>query len=218
MNTIILSLISSMLVRIRLILKSVGYLTLVSILFFATRSEAACNSVPNMLTARRAFAAVLDSKGLLYAIGGLDENDTVLDKVEVYDPNTKTWQQRSSLPKPLYGHSATLGSDGRIYVIGGYQSDEVLVYNVMKNVWSAHSKLPVSLYGASAFTSNSGQIYNLGGNDGKGRTADVRFYNSKKSSWLNTSQMNCSRQDFALAQTDSGNIYVRWLPFEWLRL
>ncbi len=74
---------------------------------------------PSLLTARLSFG-VAAVNGKIYAIGGLDPNDTAVSSVEELDPVQNTSTYRQNLPKPRYGCAAVSSGD-RIYVIGGVE-------------------------------------------------------------------------------------------------
>jgi N-acetylneuraminic acid mutarotase len=57
--------------------------------------------------------------GLLYVMGGLDNNSLPLRTVEVYNPANNTWRTVSGLPKPVFA-AAAVAINGSIYVVGGY--------------------------------------------------------------------------------------------------
>ena len=82
-----------------------------------------------MPTARSDFStSVVDSK--IFAIGGQDTTRTgtnlgiqALSKVEMYDPETDTWEQRANMPTPRSAVSTSV-VDGKIFAIGGDQARE----------------------------------------------------------------------------------------------
>ena len=48
----------------------------------------------------------------------------VLSKVEMYDPETDTWEQRADMPTPRSAVSTSV-VDGKIFVIGGEQLKKI---------------------------------------------------------------------------------------------
>ena len=116
------------------------------------------------------------SQGKIYAIGGWNFEDGVLDVVEVYDPATDTWAAKKPMPikRALFG--MTLLS-GRIFAIGGLsafndnQNDEVLkrvdVYNPALDEWIIDEAIPLPRGRAGApATVAGGKIYVPGGRAG----------------------------------------------------
>ncbi len=72
-----------------------------------------------MSTARSGLAAA-SSAGVIYAIGGIDQSDSVLSNVEQYTPSTNSWAIAASMPTPRVSPSAVTGPHGKIYAIGGW--------------------------------------------------------------------------------------------------
>ena len=112
--------------------KQLGYLqpmlfgVLTTALLFIVVSTAAAEKwqvISELPTQRRGFAtAVVDGK--IYLIGGtLFENDRDgpygMSLMEVYDPQTNTWQRGTDMPTPRSGTKAAV-VDGKIYVLAGY--------------------------------------------------------------------------------------------------
>ena len=67
--------------------------------------------------------------------------------VEAYDQWTNTWTILASLPTARSFLAGAVGSDGRIYAIGGQdasgnESGEVDAYNFVTNTWTVVASLP----------------------------------------------------------------------------
>jgi N-acetylneuraminic acid mutarotase len=76
------------------------------------------------MTQARDLLAAATVNGRIYVIGGnaygyVDGGTSVLGLVEAYDPATRTWTRVASLSTPRFGLAAAVGSDGKIYVVGG---------------------------------------------------------------------------------------------------
>jgi hypothetical protein len=57
--------------------------------------------------------------GRLLEIGGNDVKDDTTIAVELFDPDSGTWQRTGSLQQPLYWPAAVVLRDGRVLVAGG---------------------------------------------------------------------------------------------------
>ena len=68
----------------------------------------------------------------LYAIGGSGQSNDV----EAFEPNTGSWTAAATLPTPRFGLAVAVGSDHRIYAIGG-RSNTGLAPGVLENVVEA---------------------------------------------------------------------------------
>jgi N-acetylneuraminic acid mutarotase len=69
----------------------------------------------------RGYAAALGSNGKIYTFGETLYPPIAPGPVFEYDLATNQWTQRASIPTPRVDASATLASDGRVYVVGGFE-------------------------------------------------------------------------------------------------
>jgi N-acetylneuraminic acid mutarotase len=98
--------------------------------------------VAPMPTVRGAFTAALGADGHIYVIGGQTLGyggqtfGQALKTVEAYNPVTDKWTTIASLPAASIELGAATGSDGRIYAIGGSNSNgdlnSVAVYSTSR--------------------------------------------------------------------------------------
>ncbi len=136
------------------------------------------------------LGAVTGPDGRIYAIGGIEFNCNSgpgwegLNTVDAYTPATNSWTSVANLPADdgYVGRSAfgvTVGSDGRIYVIGGTEGSDccapgnretptVLRYTIATNTWRFIAPLPTTgplYYQPAAATSAGmkGRVYLFGG-------------------------------------------------------
>jgi N-acetylneuraminic acid mutarotase len=155
----------------------------------------ACKPLPTPRTALCAVAASdATSRRLLFAIGGrnFDIPGNGLNTVEAYDPLTDSWSMRSPMPIGLHGMTATLGPDGKIYVLGGTNSkitdtSEVQVYDPATDRWTRSIAMP---YGQECACSTfipgeNGEVVVFGGWGDLSKTSlsSVAAYNPRKQSW-----------------------------------
>ncbi len=128
----------------------------------------------------RAEMAIMSLDEKIYVVGGLDETESPLDVVEVYDTKTNSWSALSPLPEPLH-HTTGVAYDGKLYVAGGTQ-DQIpsyfgfflrdkskaesffFIYDIEKDEWSKGPDLPTP---RKALTSEviNGTVYVIGGAD-----------------------------------------------------
>jgi hypothetical protein len=106
----------------------------------------------------RMVANVVDGK--IYVISGGEASAYPLyvcsSKNEVYDPETDTWTEKTSLPTAVLG-AASAVVDGKIYVLGGQAGlflggwyDFNQVYDVKNDTWSTAAPVPVGFDRAAA--------------------------------------------------------------------
>jgi N-acetylneuraminic acid mutarotase len=103
-------------------------------------------------TARHGMAAavVQNSSGqyLFYTIGGSNENNATMRRVEAYNAAADKWFRKANLPVDrVWATAATIG--GKIYVVGGFNSNKVwtktlYVYDPVSNTWTKKASMPVA--------------------------------------------------------------------------
>jgi hypothetical protein len=100
--------------------------------------------VANLPTPRCDLAAATDSTGLIYAIGGDDcafegGTYTLYDTNEIFNPTLGTWSEGPALPNTITSPGYTVGPEGRIYVLGGWDGSTdqayVQVYDPVSGYW-----------------------------------------------------------------------------------
>ena len=135
----------------------------------------------------RCSAAISVVNGEIYAIGGLgsppdqDESYLYLSNVEVFNPKTNQWQERTEMSAPKALHTASV-IDGKIYVIGGYFSKDgefkklstIEIYDPTTDHWTQKSDLPIGKWGHKTEVID-GQIYIFGG----GPATSVQVYDPR---------------------------------------
>eukprot|EP00122_Pirum_gemmata_P017279 Pgem_evm1s16173 len=70
-------------------------------------------SLPNMSTARYAFAAATFADGKIGVFGGYDDNKR-LNTAIVYNPKDNSWESLANMPTARYGCAAATFADGTI--------------------------------------------------------------------------------------------------------
>lgn len=138
----------------------------------------------------RGAPAISVVKGKIYAMGGLgwpqirNHPGPFLSSVEMFDPKTHRWTEKTEMPAPKSGHSASV-INGKIYVIGGgfrgngpfmYLST-VEIYDPETDRWTQEPDMPVGKSGHAAEVVN-GEIYIFGGSSAGVRAplTDVEVY------------------------------------------
>jgi hypothetical protein len=105
--------------------------------------------------------------GLIYVFGGSNYSPwSALNTVYVYEPKADTWTKKKDMPTPRFALQSYL-VDGRIYVIGGSQTQgtsvaTVEVYDPVNDTWEALADMPQNLL-AFAGASAHGRLYIIGG-------------------------------------------------------
>jgi N-acetylneuraminic acid mutarotase len=95
-------------------------------------------------------------------------------QVQEYDPVADSWAIKSTMPSRRWYTGTTMGPDGYIYKIGGYEDhspsdsfhgdvNTVEHYDPLTDTWHTDTPLPTSRYDLSATTDSNGNIYAIGG-------------------------------------------------------
>jgi N-acetylneuraminic acid mutarotase len=119
--------------------------------------------LPEGWTALRAMpvgvgeAAVAESGGKLYVVGGFDTRQTV----QVYDLATDTWTLGPLLPRGT-DNAAAVALPGALHVFGGEASPAVQVLDLGTGTWRAGPATPGPSF-ASAVALHDGKVHLVGG-------------------------------------------------------
>ena len=173
-------------------------------------------TVAAMPTARAELAAVV-AGGKIYTIGGM-AGGNASNVVEVYDPGSDSWTTRAPMPTPRYGLAAVLGSDGRIYAIGGNYIDVSAAgpslvaeaYDPTTNMWTSLPPLPAPRSDLAAVASGD-TIYAIGGYDGTTAhyLGSVATWQVGGASWSTLPDpMTTARSEHAAVTMPDGRIYA----------
>lgn len=143
----------------------------------------------------------------LYIMGGL--NESILNKVQIFDTDTKEFTYGTDMPAALYGAAFTT-IDNKAYIFGGIDesgySNKVYVYDMSDDKWEVKADLPFSFaYGRAVTIKN--EIYILGGTDGDKCLDGIYKYNMEDGSINLETRMNIARKDFGATVYDN-DIYI----------
>jgi N-acetylneuraminic acid mutarotase len=182
------------------------------------------STVAPLPTPRQHLAAVLGPDGLIYTLGGIAEGQGggKTGVLEVYNPATNSWSTRSPMPTPRYGLAAVLGTDGKIYAIGGQYNNttspstdgdsvKVEAYNPATDTWEAKPSLPNGRYYPAAEVGLDGAIYVSGGfsvNPIETLGSTVKLAPGATSWIALTSPMTNARSSHAMARTPDGKLWA----------
>ena len=140
----------------------------------------------------RCSAAISVVNGEIYAIGGIGWppnrdpsgqylSSRYLSNVEVFNPKTNQWQERTEMSVPKAAHSTSV-IDGKIYVMGGYLKEgrkskilsAIEIYDPATDRWTQESDMLIGKSGHATEVVD-GQIYIFGG----GPPTSVQVYDPK---------------------------------------
>jgi len=139
-----------------------------------------------------------------------------IPNVDIYNPSTDLWSRGADMPRPRSDFGCVTGSDGRIYVFGGYAeevsgdhySQSADVYDPTADSWSAISDMNIVRYSVAGSIGADGRIYAIGGSEGAGAPTSVEAYDPSSDTWTFVASMNAGRSEFAAALGPDGRIYA----------
>jgi N-acetylneuraminic acid mutarotase len=144
--------------------------------------------------------AIAACQNKIYVIGGTSGWSSSSTSIktglnEVYDPETDTWETKTSMPIKRYQIGAN-AVDGKIYVIGGRTGGMYTtvalneVYNPETDTWTTKEPIPYPVVSyASAVVDN--KIYVIGGQDEYHESVNLNFtqiYDPETDTWSQGAQ------------------------------
>lgn len=178
--------------------------------------------VSTLPTWRQDAGVTAGPDGRIYVIGGANQDDAnFLDLVEVYDPVAGTWACSTDdtstgcasytlppMPSPRSNLAATLGADGRIYALGGFNFALgnplaiVEAYNPATQSWASLPPMPTARADLAAAAGSDGRIYAIGGFNANFTPYDlntVEAYSPATNTWTAVASMPTARSALAAA-------------------
>ena len=156
--------------------------------------------------------AVVTLQGLLYVVGGRDENDIALSTVQRYNPDADQWEEVSSLSSPRSDMCA-VAHGNYLYAIGGRRVGlEILGiverFDPRENTWE---NLP-SLLTERSFASGvgvKGKVFVFGGLQPSSRDGDpCEVYDPETNMWSGIPSDGAPRCLLSVANFINGKILV----------
>jgi N-acetylneuraminic acid mutarotase len=154
----------------------------------------------------RMYHSLASLKGMVYAIGGQEGNNKVLNTVECYNPKTDNWFFVEPMSEARLAVATGVIGD-KLYTAGGYgESIEKLIFDTVecfdpkKNKWKSKNKLRIPRCDANIVVVN-GKLYLCGGitrsflnnNSVIGSEPSIDVYNKEKDVWEHYSDMVIAR-------------------------
>ena len=181
---------------------------------FETRTCAWIKIMP--MNTARIHHSLASLNGMIYAIGGQDGNNRVLNTVECYNPKTDNWVFVKPMSQARLAASTGV-IDGKLYTAGGYGEsirrpilDTVECLNPKKNKWQSKNKLRFPRGHANIVTVND-KLYLCGGitksfvnrNSVVSSVHSIDVYNKEQDVWEHCSDMVIARHSAGTASVGS---------------
>ena len=134
---------------------------------------------------KRSDAGVAALNGKIYVVGGFN-GFKQFRSVEIFDPQTGTWQSGKAMKKRRSG-VAVAAKDGKLYVVGGWSGGAGRltcgeVFDPKKNSWSTLPDMQVPRSNYSIFVADD-RLTVAGGYTGSGLTETVEWLDEKVMKW-----------------------------------
>jgi N-acetylneuraminic acid mutarotase len=121
----------------------------------------------------REHTSAVAFEGKIYLLGGRWQSPGEMNSIEIYDPETDSWELGTPMLEARSGFGAAV-LNGRIFALGGEiiingleTLDTVEVFDPATQSWLQVTPMPFGLHGVPAAVSNDG-LYVLGGADEAG--------------------------------------------------
>lgn len=164
----------------------------------------------------RPHSATLLQDGRVLAVEGIDMFSSG-PLAYLFNPSTNTWSAAASMASPRSGFSATLLSDGRVLVTGGYFEEYYPpglvfpapeIYDPSTNTWSMANILKVDRVRHGATLLHDGSVLVFGGWNSSGWHASAEQYNPTQDFWRVMKNMIAVRANFTATLLPDGRVLV----------
>ncbi|MEZ6093627.1 MAG: kelch repeat-containing protein [Pirellulaceae bacterium] len=174
---------------------------------------------PSMSTTRAYAAFATDpGSGLIFAIGGVNADGSVINSVESYDPLTQSWATRTALPTALADASAVADGTGNLFVFGGRRAgfgsndatNSVYRYSIATNSWQLINTTPIPLRNATAVAGpNNGIAYLIGGQNNTNAALDTVFaFEFATGTWVQETTLPVAVRDASASLDAEGHLML----------
>ena len=132
---------------------------------------------------------------------------------ELYDPRTGIWSNVGRLDRSVrVRHTATLLSDGRVLIAGGYNCcaiyNIVELYNPNIGTWSSTGYLNIARAGHTATLLPDGKVLVVGGFNRSGDLVSSELYDPGTAPWNLTSNLNTPRSGHTATLLADGKVLI----------
>ena len=155
-----------------------------------------------------AFIVIL---GMLVSPSGALAQEEGPTSPEATLADTGTWITTGSLTTARYGHTATLLSDGRVLVVGGYGGSgsylaSAEIYNLATGTWDTASPLTTARANHTATMLLDGKVLIAGGWNGITYQDSTEIYDPAAKTWITTGSLTTARYGHTATLLSDGRV------------
>ncbi|HWO01292.1 MAG TPA: kelch repeat-containing protein [Blastocatellia bacterium] len=173
----------------------------------------------NLRTARNSHTATLLINGkVLVAAGtsGVFDNNP-FNTAELFDPATEEWSTTGNLITARMEHTATILSDGKVLVIGGFNFlgtnfpgvlSSAELYNPETGIWNETGDLKTPRYRHTATLLQNGKVLVAGGMGDRDLIDSAELYDPDTGMWSPAGKINTPRYYHTAALLQNGKVLV----------
>jgi tetratricopeptide (TPR) repeat protein len=174
-------------------------------------------STGSLNSARYVHTATLLPNGKVLVAGGYSSisGGTFLSTAELYDPVAGSWTTTGPLNSPRENHTATLLSNGKVLVAGGYNNIDLYLstaelYDPVSRTWAPTGPMTTKRTLPSATLLPNGKVLVAGGEttDSPFWLSSAELYDPSLNTWTATGPMNYPRGQQTAILLPNGNVLV----------
>jgi len=167
-----------------------------------------------MQSARELNAQVRLTNGKALAIGGVDNNNNILNSAEIYSPGPGTWALTSSMTDAREYFPAVVLTNGKVLVSGGLSTGGTALaaaelYDPTTGTWSSAGSLSVARVAHTATLLQNGKVLVTGGCTSSpcgSIIAVSEIYDPVSNSWSTTGSLNTARYFHSAVKLKTGKV------------
>jgi N-acetylneuraminic acid mutarotase len=171
----------------------------------------------NLNTDRAFHTATLLPNGKVLVAGGFScapppASCFALNSAELYDPATGTWSNTGNLDTARDSHTATLLSNGKILIAGGFLNGGELnsaeLYDPSTGIWSITGNLSTGREWHTATLLQNSKVLVAGGLGTSAHLNSAELYDPATGTWSNTGNLNTAHELHTATLLPNGKVLV----------